>query len=398
MPDYGHDLQFGIFVPPGADTAGDALRLARLADTAGLDLVSVIDHPYRGELLDAWTLLSVIAARTTRVSVFPNVANLPLRAPAVLARAAASLDILSGGRVELGLGAGAFWDGIATMGGPSRTAGESVTALDEAIAVIRALWTPGHHGRVEGKHYRLAGARPGPAAAHPIGIWLGAYKRRMLRLTGRAADGWLPSNPYLPPDQLTAANRVIDEAAADAGRDPVAIRRLYNSSGSFAGRGQAFLQGPPKVWVEQLAELAVTEGMSGFVVQFDAGDDHIRRFADEVVPAVRELVAAHRTGSGRLEPPARRALPATAADGALGVTPTPDDGHRRSTVRLWDEATRPSGPTPDAGTRYTPDGRANGQHLIDVHDHLRQELAQVRDLVEQVAARLATPTPQRSDR
>jgi alkanesulfonate monooxygenase SsuD/methylene tetrahydromethanopterin reductase-like flavin-dependent oxidoreductase (luciferase family) len=393
MPDYGHDLQFGIFVPPGADTAADALRLARLADNTGLDLVSVIDHPYRGELLDAWTLLSVIAARTTRVSVFPNVANLPLRAPAVLARAAASLDILSSGRVELGLGAGTCWDAVATMGGPRRTAGESVTALGEAIAVIRALWAAGSQGQVEGKHYRLAGARPGPAAAHPIGIWLGAYQRRMLRLTGRAADGWLPSNPYLPPGQLAGANRIIDETAADAGRDPGAIRRLYNSSGSF-GRGTAFLQGPPKVWVEQLAELAVTEGMSGFVVQFDAGDDHVRRFAAEVVPAVKELVTAHRAGSARPQP--QRALPATAGDGALGVTPTPDDGRRRSTVRLWDETTRPSGPAPDAGTRYTPDGRTNGRHLIDVHDHLRQELAQVRDLVEQVAAGTADAGQARS--
>jgi hypothetical protein len=145
------------------------------------------------------------------------------------------------------------------------------------------LWT------ASGTHRRNIST---PAAAHPIGVWLGAYKRRMLRLTGRAADGWLPSNPYLPPDQLTEANRIIDEAAADAGCDPGAIRRLYNSSGSFAGRGKALLQGPPKVWVEQRAELAVTEGMSGFVVQFDADDDHTRRFAAEVVPAVRDLVAA----------------------------------------------------------------------------------------------------------
>ncbi|GAA4707451.1 LLM class flavin-dependent oxidoreductase [Phytohabitans rumicis] len=379
MPDYGHDLRFGTFVPPAADTADEALRLARLTDDLGLDLVSVQDHPYNGGFLDAWTLLSFIAAQTTGVSVFPNVANLPLRPPAMLARAAASLDVLSGGRVELGLGAGAFWDGIAAMGGPRRTAGESVAALEEAIAVIRALWTTGRGARAEGEHYGLAGARPGPVAAHPIGIWLGAYKKRMLQLTGRAADGWLPSAPYLPPEQLAEANKIIDDAAAAAGREPAAVRRLYNIAGTFAGSGQAFLQGPPKIWVEQLAELAVSEGISGFVLMVDAGgDDDLRRFAADVVPAVKELVAAERAGSAR---PARPAEP-----GGLGVTPTPDDGLRRSAVRLWDEAARPSGPAPDPDVRYSAAGRANGQHLIEVHDHLRQELAQLHDLVRQVAA------------
>ncbi|HEY7592875.1 MAG TPA: LLM class flavin-dependent oxidoreductase, partial [Actinophytocola sp.] len=139
MPDYGHPLEFGVFLPPQADAVEDTLTLARLADAVGLDLVSVQDHPYQAAFLDTWTLLSAIAASTTSVRVFPNVANLPLRPPAVLARSAATLDILSGGRAELGLGAGSFWDAIAGMGGPRRTPGESVRALEEAIGVIRAL-------------------------------------------------------------------------------------------------------------------------------------------------------------------------------------------------------------------------------------------------------------------
>ena len=81
MPDYGHPLEFGVFLPPQADAAGDTLTLARLADRLGLDLVSVQDHPYQSAFLDTWTLLSVIAASTTSVRVFPNVANLPLRPP-----------------------------------------------------------------------------------------------------------------------------------------------------------------------------------------------------------------------------------------------------------------------------------------------------------------------------
>ena len=81
------------------------------------------DHPYQPRFLDTWTLLSVLAAQTSTVRLAPNVANLPLRPPAVLARSVASLDILSGGRVELGLGAGAFWDAIEANGGRAAHAG-----------------------------------------------------------------------------------------------------------------------------------------------------------------------------------------------------------------------------------------------------------------------------------
>src|SRR5690349_10664977 len=116
--DYGHDLEFGTFLTPDAGRPGGVVERARLTERAGLDVVTVQDHPYQPRFLDAFTLLTWIAASTSRVRVFPNVANLPLRPPAVLARQVASLDRLSGGRAELGLGSGAFWDAIAANGGP----------------------------------------------------------------------------------------------------------------------------------------------------------------------------------------------------------------------------------------------------------------------------------------
>lgn len=358
MSDYGHDLQFGVFLAPAADRAGSVLRQAERADELGLDLVSLQDHPYQSAFLETWTYLSVIAARTSRVKVFPNVANVPLRPPAMLARSAASLDILSGGRVELGLGSGAFPDGVAAMGGPRRTTGEAIEALEEAIAVIRALWTPGRGVRFEGEHYQLAGAHPGPFPTHPIGIWVGAYKKRMLDLTGRLADGWLPSSPYAPPEQLPEMNKLVDEGAEKAGRDPAEIRRLYNIVGSFNGTGDTFLQGPPDVWVEQLAELAVTDGISGFVLMVDANDGgSLDVFAQEVAPAVRELVARER-----------------------GVPSTVESVVPRPSIQLWDESERPTGPGD-----YPETGSGTGQHLVEVHDHLRQELTQIRDVVRQVA-------------
>ncbi len=96
VSDYGHALEFGVFVTPSAAGAGSVVDLAVLADATGLDLVTFQDHPYQARFLDIWTLLSFVAARTSRVRVAPNVLNLPLRPPAVVARAAASLDILSG--------------------------------------------------------------------------------------------------------------------------------------------------------------------------------------------------------------------------------------------------------------------------------------------------------------
>src|ERR671933_273846 len=108
--DYGHHLTFGTFITPQNRRPQDVVALAQLTEQAGLDLVTFQDHPYQPAFLDAWTLLTWVAAQTERVKLSGNVLNLPLRPPAVLARAPASLDLLPGGRVELGLGAGPLLD------------------------------------------------------------------------------------------------------------------------------------------------------------------------------------------------------------------------------------------------------------------------------------------------
>ncbi|MEU6411937.1 LLM class flavin-dependent oxidoreductase [Microbispora sp. NPDC046933] len=378
MADFGHELWFGAFLTPDASGHHRIVRQAVLADEIGLDIVGVQDHPYQPAFLDTWTLLSTLAGRTERVRLFPDVANLPLRPPAVLARAAASLDILSGGRVELGLGSGAFWDGVAAMGGPRRSPGEAVEALEEAVAVLRALWTPGEAVRLDGRHYRLEGARPGPFPPHRIGLWLGAYKRRMLELTGRLGDGWVPSSGYAAPGELGALSEILDAAAERAGRDPAEIRRVYNIEGRFSGvAGEGFLDGPPALWAEQLAGLALGHGMSVFVLAVN-DDRDLKVFAEEVAPAVREAVARER-GRGRradAEGPAEIA----------GATPA---------RAVLDEATRPRLPKRDIAA-LTPRQQANGRRLVLIHDHLRQELTQVRDALEQVAAGRSDATALRS--
>jgi alkanesulfonate monooxygenase SsuD/methylene tetrahydromethanopterin reductase-like flavin-dependent oxidoreductase (luciferase family) len=106
MTDHGHELLFGAFLPPDAGQAAAVLALSQVAEELGLDVLAFQDHPYQPGFLDTWALLSFLAAQPSRVRLLPDVANLPLRPPAVLARSAATLDILSGGRLELGVGAG----------------------------------------------------------------------------------------------------------------------------------------------------------------------------------------------------------------------------------------------------------------------------------------------------
>jgi alkanesulfonate monooxygenase SsuD/methylene tetrahydromethanopterin reductase-like flavin-dependent oxidoreductase (luciferase family) len=271
--DYGLPVRFGVFIIPEA--TDNPLQSAVLAEELGFDLIGIQDHPYQRRFYDTWTLLTAIAMRTERITVFPDVANVPLRPPAMLAKAAASLDILSGGRVELGLGAGGFWEGIKAYGGPTRTPAESVSAVEEAIQVTRLLWSGQHGIRFEGRYYHLAGAHSGPVPAHPIGIWLGAYRPRMLSIIGRLADGWVPSYGYLKDPELADGNRRIDEAAVAAGRDPRAIRRVLNTG---------YLDAQTLVGL-------VESGMDTFLV----AEDEMREFMSDIAPRVKEEVESRRS-------------------------------------------------------------------------------------------------------
>lgn len=278
-------LRFGYFLVPAA--AEPLIATAQRIERLGLDYVAIQDHPYQRRFVDTWSLMAMIAASTTTVRIFPDVANLPLRPPAVMAKAAATIDLLSGGRFELGLGAGGFWDAIAAYGGPRRSPGEALGALEEAITVIRQVWSGERNLRFEGTHYRLAGAQAGPVPAHPIGIWLGVYGPRALELTARAADGWVPS---FRGDiaQIAEMTRRLDDALSAAGRPSKALRRVLNVSGAITdGASEGMFRGPVTQWVADLAEVAVSHRFDTFIF-WGEGDRQLDRFAQEVVPAVRE--------------------------------------------------------------------------------------------------------------
>lgn len=286
MTQYGRQLEFGWTLNPLA--AHPPLEIAQEADQLGIEFVGLQDRPYQRRHLDAWVLLSTIAATTTRVRVFPDVSCIPLRPPVTLAKAAASLDVLSGGRVELGLGANHFWDAIEAFGGERLLPFQALQALEEAISVIRLLWSDERSLRFVGEHYHLRGATPGPRPAHPIEIWLGVGSPRAVALAGKVADGWLPSLGSMPKDQLPAMQTRLDDAAAASGRSPSSIRRLLNVAGSLTAASQ-------QAWAVELAELALDYGIDTFIFTPLGGDDadQLRRYAKEVVPTVRERAATH---------------------------------------------------------------------------------------------------------
>lgn len=213
--DDGRELQFGLFLPPETAELDQTLSAARAADEAGLELIGIQDHPHQKKFLDTCVLMATVLANTEQVHVFPDVASLPLRPPAVLAKTASSLDVISNGRFELGLGAGSFWEAITAMGGPTRSGTEAAEALTEALDVVHIMWSTDRSVRYSGKHYRLPGVHPGPRPAHDMGIWLGVvcvgrYHRRpptrRVRGSGRPVD------------------RDTDQPCARRGHDRVQVR------------------------------------------------------------------------------------------------------------------------------------------------------------------------------
>jgi alkanesulfonate monooxygenase SsuD/methylene tetrahydromethanopterin reductase-like flavin-dependent oxidoreductase (luciferase family) len=283
----------GLNIDPSAGGMADAFRLAELADESGLEFIGVQDHLYHAGFLDTWTLLTVLAARTERVTVVPNVATVPLRPPAPLVKAASTLSLLTGGRVALGVGSGAMAQGITAYGGPDRPRGAAITAFEEALQVMRAMSDPKQRAvRFDGEYYQLHGAHPGPLPDEPVQLLVGSYGPRMLRATGRLGDGWLPTNAYAPPARVPEMQRIIDDAARAAGRDPEHIRRVYNvmgaiSDGAVSDDGR--LVGPPEYWVETLLRYRDELGFDSFLF-WPVDGDVVRQaelFAERVAPAIR---------------------------------------------------------------------------------------------------------------
>jgi probable F420-dependent oxidoreductase len=249
------DLQFGVNVSASVSEKSDPVVASRRAEELGFDFVSASDHPGSSSPnYETWTMLTWIAAATSRIKIASRVLGLPYRSPAMVAKMAETLDRLSGGRLILGLGAGHSDDEFRRFGLSVPTPRDKVDGLAEAITVIRGLWREAEFsfaGRIH--HTDRADFEPKPT--RPIPIWLGTFGPRALQVTGRQADGWIPSHGYVSLDELPAMRRRVLDAVRAAGRDPAAFTCAYNVPvyvGSDATADPDVVTGSPDAVVEQL--------------------------------------------------------------------------------------------------------------------------------------------------
>ncbi|UYM07419.1 LLM class flavin-dependent oxidoreductase [Solicola gregarius] len=278
-------LRFGVL---GTDD-GDVADQAREAEALGYDIYALSDHLHSSRpTLEPWTALTWAAAATENIAVLSDVIGLPYREPPVLAKMAETLARLSGGRLILGLGNGGYDAEFRAFGLATRSPGEKVAALGEAVQVLRALWT-GSETSFAGVHYRLDAARIAPPPTHPVPIWIGAYGPRSLAQTGAIADGWLPSMQRLDLEQAAAMRAAVVDGARAAGRDPDAMVNACNVQVHFDERRSPTPQlvaGSVEQIAQQLHAIAGC-GFDTFVVAgLRRGRDR-ERFAREVVPLVR---------------------------------------------------------------------------------------------------------------
>jgi alkanesulfonate monooxygenase SsuD/methylene tetrahydromethanopterin reductase-like flavin-dependent oxidoreductase (luciferase family) len=301
-----HDVLFGASLGQwnGADAADAAgrVRLATQADRDGLDLFTVADHPYFGDKLDAYALTGFLLGRTERITGMVTVTNLPSRPAPVLARTLTALSALSGGRVILGIGAGAIWDMITKLGVPRLDGGAAVRAMAEAITLVRALSGGGDPVTFDGEFYHVS--ELDPAAAPAPRVFTGSVGPKSLAVTGQLADGWIPPGGSDWLSELYCESRPrVDAAAAAAGRDPAEIVSVYNFGGRItpeslaATRGEdgRWIGGSVQQWVDELTTAVLEHRAAGFIYrntdEETPDDQALARWAREIVPAVREAVA-----------------------------------------------------------------------------------------------------------
>ena len=297
------EVLFGIGLENGVHQVREMLEHARLADETGLDVVSVSDHPYFAERLDAYAALGFVLGATSNISGAVIMTNLLSRHAPILARTITGLSTISGGRIVLGLGAGGMEEEIASLGVPRLSPAARIRALEEAIVVVRALSSGGDPVTFEGEFYHVTGLEPAAAPTPPI--WVGALGPKNLAVTGRHADGWIPGHLADWRSTTVAESRpIVDEAAASVGRDPTDVDTIYNLSGRLIrnplpetrddeGR---WIGGGVTQWVEELTFAVVEHAASAFIYLVRPGDIiddmTLNLWASEVVPAVREAIAA----------------------------------------------------------------------------------------------------------
>jgi alkanesulfonate monooxygenase SsuD/methylene tetrahydromethanopterin reductase-like flavin-dependent oxidoreductase (luciferase family) len=231
-------LTFGLKASQQHAPLADQRAVWRLAEDGGFDSIWLFDHflpmsrtARTGDILEAWTLLAALAQATDRIRIGTLVTGNLYRPPGVLAKMAVTVDHLSGGRLEMGIGAGGDAEADRMLGIAPAPARLRIERLDEACQVLRLLWTE-PVASFAGRHYQLVDALADPKPVQPGGprIWIGSSGERYgLRVVAERADVWLNASMAAadPAElaRLTHLSAVLDRHCADVGRDPATIRR-----------------------------------------------------------------------------------------------------------------------------------------------------------------------------
>ncbi len=299
---HNQKVVFGLGLEAGVHQASEMIRHARLADDAGLDLVSVGDHPYFAERIDAYAALGFILGATNNITGAVIMTNLLSRPAPILARTITGLSTLSGGRIVLGLGAGGMQEEIVALGVPRLSPAERIRAMEEAITLVRALSGGGDPVTFDGEFYRVTELEPAAAPTPPI--WAGTLGPKALAATGRQADGWIPGHlADWRSREVAEARPIVDEAAALAGRNPAEIATIYNVSGRISPEPLSrtrdedgrWIGGGVTQWAEELTFAVLECDAAAFIYLLPPGesisDATIGLWAYGVVPAVREAIA-----------------------------------------------------------------------------------------------------------
>lgn len=225
-------LRFGLHTGPQDVSMDDLRRAWRRADDAGFYWCSVWDHFYslsdpRNPCFEGVATMAALACETRRVRVGCLVYCVVYRHPAVLANAAVTIDHLSGGRCEIGIGSGWNEAEAVAYGLPFPPVRERLDRLEETAAILRRLWRE-EETTYAGRYYQLDRARCEPKPVQPAPrLWIGGQgERRLLRIVARYADGW--NTPFLSPEIYAARNHTLDQWCEREGRDPKAILRSVN--------------------------------------------------------------------------------------------------------------------------------------------------------------------------
>ena len=273
----------GIKLSPQNCTIADLRAVWRIADEAGFDHLWAFDHfnpifdDVAGDVFEGMTLLAAMAEATSRVRIGLMVTGNTYRHPGVLAKMATTIDHLSGGRLEFGLGASGAEIEHTMLGIPFYTAGERIRRLGEALTVCRKLWTE-ERSSFDGRYYTLNDAISNPKPVqrpHPP-IWVGgAGEKLTLRVVAEHADVW---NVIGPVEELVRKASVLDQHCADVGRDPAEIKRSV----------QPRFDGEPAAMVD-LLHAYVEAGFTENIIYVPPGVEPVRAAeiaAERVLPEI----------------------------------------------------------------------------------------------------------------